>query len=414
MTVASTVFVLIAIGFASTIATGLRTYQTARARTLAQQLGTQQIEEARRLEYDVLGLVGGNPPGVVEPTRTVDLDGSRFVVTTAIRYVDDPLPGGFQTSANYKLVSVVVTSPTAGGGVLADLETKIAPPTQPSLNKAVVEIQVIDDSNQPLSGVRVQLANGPSSDRSAYTDDDGWVLFAALDPNPASGAHMQYDVTVTLDGYVVHPDDVTKTHVKLNPSQRLRTGIRMIQPVTATIGVVDAVNAPYLAAASVMVSWDNGQQRTVLPVTGGTATLSEIGGVGLAPNREYTMSAYTSTGLFSAAATAVVPDAYPDDLDTAFALQLLPYPTANLQVRVRQSANLNRINGATVIVEGGPAALSVGGLTPTNANFAMVVPVSGATYTVRVVAAGYNSAQSTVSLPAGGTTVTFNLTKASG
>jgi hypothetical protein len=413
MTVASTIFVIIAVAFASSLATGLRTYQTARARTLAQLLGTQQIEEARRLDYDDLGVILGNPPGLLQPARTVDVDGYEFFVATSVGYVDDPLPNGFQTSANYKLVTVIVTSPTSGTK-FAELVTKVAPPTQPSLNKAVAEIQVVDDSNQPIPGVVVDLDNGPSSDRFAVTDEDGWVLFPALDPNPATGPQARYDIGVEVAGFVIHPDDVYKASLQLNPSQRLRTGIRMIRPVTASVSLVDAASVPFTADSSVQISWDSGQQRSVVPVTAGTATIAQVGGVVLAPNREYTLSAYTSTGWFSAAVTALVPDAYPDDLDTAFTLQLAPYTVSNLQVRVRESGTLKRINGARVVIEGGPASVSLGGVTPINANFVASVPVSGASYTVRVIAAGYNSSQASVTLPGGGTIATFNLTKAPG
>ena len=413
MTVASTIFVIIAVAFATSLATGLRTYQAARARTLAQLLGTQQIEEARRIDYDDLGVILGNPPGLLEPMMTVDVDGYEFVVATSVGYVDDPLPNGFQTSANYKLVTVTVTSPTSGIE-FAELVTKVAPPTQPSLNKAVAEIQVVDDSNQPIPGVIVDLDNGPSSNRLAVTDDDGWVVFPGLDPNPASGPQARYDVSVEVDGFVLHPDDAYKASLQLNPSQRLRTGIRMIRPVTASVSVVDAASVPFTANASVQISWDSGQQRSVVPVTAGAATISQVGGVGLAPNRDYTLSAYTSTGWFSAAVTALVPDAYPDDLDTAFTMQLAPYTVSNLQVRVRKSGTTTLIGGARVVIEGGPASVSLGGVTPTNANLVTSVPVSGASYTVRVIAAGYNSSQATVTLPAGGTTATFYLTKAPG
>lgn len=414
MTVASTIFVVLAVAFASTMASAIGAYQTARARTVAQQLGMQQIEESRRLEYDDLGTALGNPPGVIEPTRTVELDGTRFIVRTSIAYVDDPLPGGFQTSANYKLVSVSVTSSATGDDLLATMQTKVAPPTQPSLSKAVVELQVVDDFNRPVPDATVRLANGPSADRSATTEEDGWVLFAGLTPNPTTGPGSVYDVEIDAAGLAVHPDDAAKTRLQLSPSQRLRTGIRVIHPVAATVMLVDATSAPFTAPASVVVSWDAGQQRRVVPMMNGVGTITELDGTTLAPNRQYTMSAYAPGGYFSAAVSAVVPDGYPDDLDTAFTLQLTPFTTANLQVRVREAGTLRRINGATVVIEGGPASVLTGGTTPTGANLVTALPVSGTSYTVRVIATGYSSAQSTVTLPAGGTTATFNLSKAPG
>jgi type II secretory pathway pseudopilin PulG len=414
MTVASTIFVLIAIAFAATMSTAARSYQTARSRTLAHELATEQVEEARRLDYDELGTVSGNPPGVLEPTRIVDLDGYRLRVTTTVTYVDDPLPGGFQSSANYKLVKVEVTPEAAPGLLLADFETKVAPPTQPSLNKAVVEIQVLDGSNLPIPGTLVRLQHGPSADRTAVSDAEGWVVFAGLDPNPTSGLLTHYDITPEVAGYVVHADDASKAHVQLAPSQRLHTGIRMVLPVNAIVTLTDSVSgAPFVGATTLELMWGAGNRATTT-ITGGTLTITALNGHALSPNEQFTLSAYAAGGWFSPGVTQLVPDAYPTDLDSTFSLPMTHYTTALLRVRVRESGTLKRINGATVTIEGGPAAIAISGLTANSVDYQLTLPVSGAAYTVSIVAAGYNATESTVSLPSGGTLKTFNMTKASG
>ena len=91
-------------------------------------MASSQLEDARRLAYDDLGTVGGNPAGLVAPTRTVTNGGQVLTVATRISYVNDPLPAavGSETGANYKSVTVTVT--LAGSPIsLAKVQTLVAP-----------------------------------------------------------------------------------------------------------------------------------------------------------------------------------------------------------------------------------------------------------------------------------------------
>ena len=63
MIVAMTLFAALALIFAFTASSALRTYQVSRIRTLGEQLATGKLEDARRLPYDDLGTLGWQPAG---------------------------------------------------------------------------------------------------------------------------------------------------------------------------------------------------------------------------------------------------------------------------------------------------------------------------------------------------------------
>ena len=126
--------------------------------------------------------------------------------------------------------------------------TYVAPPSRApygGINNAIINVQVVDLGNsQPYVGATVNLANGPSSNRSDMTDSTGAVSFAALTPNPTSGSQSYYDLTVTAGaGYQTLAADVpsgsatppaTASHIQLNPSQTSSTSIRVFKPPRST------------------------------------------------------------------------------------------------------------------------------------------------------------------------------------
>lgn len=95
-----TVLALLLLGFAATLAGSVRMQVLSRKKVVAEQLATERIEEVRNLPYDSVGVVSGNPPGTLLGTETVARSSINYTVNTTVDYVDDPLPGGYQTYAN--------------------------------------------------------------------------------------------------------------------------------------------------------------------------------------------------------------------------------------------------------------------------------------------------------------------------
>jgi len=409
---AMVVFAILATAFASTLSATLRSFANSKARTVAEQVASSQLEDARRLAYDDLGTVGGNPPGVLQPSRTVTNGGQVLTVGVDVSYVDDPLPGGVETGANYKSVQVTVT--TAGSTTpLAQMTTDVAPPSAPAQDKGLIKVQVVDEGlKQPVSGAVVNLGSGPDAPLSDTTDTDGKVRFAALAPTTASGSNSKYEVTVSAPGYQTLPEDLPPTpaaRTSLSAGDVFNTVLRIFRPVTLTVDLVDGAGLPFTAPTTVAVSSPRG--AGTVTVTGGHASLTQVAGAPLVPNVSYTIGSTAAGGYFSAAPTQVVPSAYPTDLTSQVTLVMAPYATGMLTARLTDSTGAV-VSGATVVVSDGPASIAVTGVSDASGLATIAVPSGSAPlYTIDVPArAGYGTATTTVAGPSGTGTVTIDVT----
>jgi hypothetical protein len=104
----------------------------ARERTLAQQAAQEEIESIRRLPYESVGTVSGNPPGSVEPSRSIAVPGLQATVRTRIQYVSDPTPTSYATQANYKRVTVTVTRDRDSHELTREVTYVAPPPPRPT------------------------------------------------------------------------------------------------------------------------------------------------------------------------------------------------------------------------------------------------------------------------------------------
>lgn len=86
----------------------------AKAKAVAAELATTQMEYLRNLSYASIGNVGGNPVGTIPLYATSTLASGTFVTRTLITAIDDPADGTDQHDANhvtadYKKVKVTVS-----------------------------------------------------------------------------------------------------------------------------------------------------------------------------------------------------------------------------------------------------------------------------------------------------------------
>ena len=336
-----------------------------------------------------------------------------MAVTTKVSYVNDPLPGGFETGANYKRVTVTVKS-GAAATTFAKMETLVAPPTQPSLNKGLLKVQVVDYAlNQPVVGATVSLGTGPSAPRSDTADAAGRVSFAAVDPTPASGATSTYQLSVAASGYQVLPEDLAPApaaKTAISAGQVFTTTLRVFKPVTLSVRLLSTTGTPYTGAATVTVSSSRGSQAYA--VTGGTVAITQVAGGPVIPSVQYSVSGSAAGGVYSTTASMVPTTGYPSVLTSDVPITMrLPVATGQVQVRVRSSTN-TAIAGATVVVTGGPGGILVTGITDVSGNVTFTVP-GGASplYTVVVPPQlGKGQVSGTIAVPVGSTTTTLTLT----
>jgi type II secretory pathway pseudopilin PulG len=399
--IAMGIFAILAAGFAGALASSLQAQVATRLRTTADHLANEQVEQARALPYEQLGVVGGNPPGTLAASREVGTGGTRMRVDTSVTFRDDPIPGGFSTSANYKQVRITVTR-VSDNKRLARVDTVVAPPTQPSLRNGVIEVRVMDFvANEDIPGALVRLQNGPGGTRSETSNETGRAIFPSLTPNPLTGPQAYYDVSATLSGYVTLRDDVLPApsmRVQLAAGQRPTPGVRMYRPATIEVDLVDAAGLPLAGSATVVVSSARGSEA--FTVTGGHLTITSVAGEPIVPERnlDYTIGA-TGPATYSPVARAELGANYPNELVSRFTFQPAPVLTQRLRVRVRDDAN-TPMAGVTVVAQGGATDAIALGVSNAGGEALLDVP-RGSTepWTVSAnVPAGHDAGQTTVTL----------------
>ena len=406
---AMTLFAVVAASLAGVLTSAVASHGVARERTLAQQLAQEQIESLRSLPYDQLGTISGNPPGTVVASRLVATNGLRARVNTQIRYMDDPTPNSYSATAHYKRVIVTVLRERDLKRLLRTV-TYIAPTGAllGGITNATINVQVTDFAlSTPLENASVDLLTGPSAPRNDVTDVTGYVRFAGLTANPLVGPQAFYDLTTTLPGYVTLRDDVppaAAARTSLGPGQTFSTVLRMYQPATINVAIQDVFGNPYTATTIVSVGSSRASQE--FTVTGGSRTLTTLGGEPIVPSLQYTVGARADppgpTNLFARSVTQVVPDAYPTDLDTNFVLRLLPSPTSGFNVLVRDTGAIP-VPGARVVVSGGPFPVYLTSFANAGGDASFDVP-PGPGYTIFATGVnGEGSGSVTATAPPNGT-----------
>ena len=367
-TLIEAVLAMMLFAIVSTALTGLLTssisaQKVSREKTLAEQVVSSQIEWIRQQPYDSVGTPGGNPSGTINAaglkngSNPVAMVGLRGNLTTKIQYVNDPTPNSYQTKANYKMVTVTLQR-ASDNVLLARQVTYVAPPGQApygGINLAIINAQVMDmGNNTPLTGVQVGLATGPSAPRSDTTDATGTVTFPALTANPTSGAQAYYDLNVTPpSGYTVLKDDLSPAaaaHVQLSPGQTFSTVIRVYQGCTINVQLLNQDGSTYTGNANVTVSSTRGGQT--FSYSGTALSITQIAGENIVPGLSYTVM--TANGFYSTATSKTVPNNYPTDLTSTFAIS--GYATGTVTSTVTWGGAA--VSGATVTLTGGPVSLN--------------------------------------------------------
>ena len=111
--IATAVFLIFAIGVYQGYVSVYTAIANAHHRAVAADLANTRFEIIKNLPYTSVGVVGGNPGGIILASETVVSDRISFTVATTIINVDDPfdglLGGGDVFPADYKLVEISIT-----------------------------------------------------------------------------------------------------------------------------------------------------------------------------------------------------------------------------------------------------------------------------------------------------------------
>jgi type II secretory pathway pseudopilin PulG len=408
-------FAFIAVALIGLLNSAIAANTLSRQKTVAQQMAQDQVEDIRRRDYADIGTPSGNPPGTVPVTRSVNVRGVQATMTTQIQWVDDPTPTSYATAANYKKVTVTLTS-NRDGRVLTKVVTYIAPPSRApygGINNAILNVIAKDlQLNTPIGDASVSLSTGPSAPRNDTTDPStGLATFAALTPNPTSGAQAYYDIAVAKGGYETYVDYISPAapaHIQLAPSQTADTTILLYLPVTINVSVLDSGGNPYAGTATVKLSSErSGTTQTYTATGGATPAITNFASRPAAPGN-FTARAFTST-LCANPVTTLVPTNYPVDRTYTFALQLQPCPSGTLTVNVTQLGG--PAVGANVQVSLGPNEIApISGTTNASGSVTFTNLPSGTDpYTITVMDAPGNVSASTTATISTGVTTTKNV-----
>ncbi len=105
----------------------------AKAKAVAIELASAQMEYMRGLSYSSIGTVGGTPSGSIAPSTTTSVNGGTYTVQTAIAYYDDAADGTSGSDTNniktdYKKANVTVSFTVGGRTNSVVLVSNFAPP----------------------------------------------------------------------------------------------------------------------------------------------------------------------------------------------------------------------------------------------------------------------------------------------
>ena len=389
---------------------------SSRERTASDQLLASQVESIRTLPYTQVGIVGGNPDGVLQSTSTSKLpNGEAVTITTKVSYVDDPIPTAYVTNADYKKVVVTVTR-NSDSRQLSSITSYIASASAPPLagtDWVQIKRTVVDAvTAAPLPGTSVHLTGGPAADdRADLTDGAGAVLFPAL--NDSTSGSPVYTLGASLNGYSVYPDDLGSqppSQVSSAPGINSVQTLRMYKGgATLTVNLQNASGTAYTGGATLSLQSSRcGAGSINVPSGQSSVTVTSCQWatnktVDLVPNvlgqspsfDQYSATAYNlSTQLWGSTTPFLVPAAYPNTMTQAVTIRFssTTYPsTRTLNVTVTRSGSAD--SNARVLVTGGPAGIYLFGTTDSNGKATFTIPVTPTSTAFTVAANDQGAAQ---------------------
>jgi prepilin-type N-terminal cleavage/methylation domain-containing protein len=405
----SLIEVLVSIMVLAIVAGGLAAGLTATSAALgrskadatADKLASSEIEVVRRMSYDDVGIVGGNPVGDLVADRNVTRDGAVFRVQDKVVFVDNPAPGGSQTRIDYKSVQVIVT-PAAAGSKSVTQTTLVAPPTYASIaGKSAITVSTTDKiTGAAIAGSAITVTGGPSPTVTDVTDATGNVVIAGLTPN--SSPSQLYTVGISQPGYVV-TNPASDFDENLTAAETFPIAALLVKPVRLEVSLLQGVTlVPITEAATV----------TITSPAGVTSALTGTGVFGFdnqIPNAstDYTLSVATTCAGFVSSTVRLNPTGYPTT--TTQTRSVNGFTRGNIVVTVQRNSNSTAIAGATVTITGGNAGLTgtqAVGTTDATGKATLCVPATSTVdYTVKAAATGFTAKTTTTKpLVTGGTT----------
>ncbi len=245
LTVAISIFLIFAVGIYSTISMVFKIVYQSRMRILETTLLSEQLEIARNLPYDSVGLTNGIPIGVLQHSQTINRDGANFSVITSVRNIDDPFDGTLggvpndTAPADYKLVEVSGICTNCSQQEPVILSTIIAPKNlEGASQNGALFIHVFDSNGIAVPQANVHIVNtaaNPDVIIDDVTDNNGMLQIV-----DAPTGTLSYNITVSKSG---NNSDYTVTSSAQNPNPLKPPANVVSQSITEISFSIDDVSA---------------------------------------------------------------------------------------------------------------------------------------------------------------------------
>ncbi len=243
--VATAVFLLFALGIYGGISLVFKIVYQSRLRILETALLSEELEVVRNLPYDSIGIVNGNPSGVLSHTKTATRNGVVFNLVTTVRSIDDTFDGTVGGSPNdtapadYKLVEISAICASCAQINPTILSTRVSPRNlEGASSNGALFVQVFDSSGQGVTGANVHIVNTAQTPNLVIddtTDSTGWLKIVDTPTGTQS-----YHITVSKSGY---SSDNTVAPSVANPNPTKGPSNVVTQTVTEISFAIDRVGA---------------------------------------------------------------------------------------------------------------------------------------------------------------------------
>jgi len=215
-----------------------------RTKITATDLLNEQFELVRNLPFDKVGILNGIPNGVLTATSTFVRDNGTFVITRAIRNIDDLFDGiiggvpNDLSPADYKLVDLTVTCAQCKNFQPMTVVTRVSPKNlETASTNGALFIRVFDANGQPIKDADVHVVNAQATTTITIDDvTDTQGQLAIVDAPPGTNA---YQITVTKSGFTTDKTYATSTG---NPFPTKLHATVLLQQVTQISFIIDQVS----------------------------------------------------------------------------------------------------------------------------------------------------------------------------
>ena len=265
LTVAIAIFLIFALGIYSTSTIVFKIVYQSRMRILETALLSEQLEIARNLPYETIGILNGIPSGVLQHSQTIVRDGATFSVITSVRNIDDPFDGTLggtpndTAPADYKLIEVSSICINCSQQTPVILSTIVAPKNLEGESKnGALFIHVFDSNGLAVPQANIHVVNTASNPDIIFddvTDNDGMLRIV-----DAPTGTLSYNITVSKPGY---NSDYTVSSTVENPNPLKPPSNVVSQTITEISFSIDTISALNISSLNSVCSNIAGPSATI-------------------------------------------------------------------------------------------------------------------------------------------------------